>query len=57
MTWGECLYFPSEGSDATDLFALKNSSLSAGFEPIILGPSGKHDNHYTIENDQISVAQ
>jgi hypothetical protein len=31
--------------------ALKNPLLTARFEPANLGSSGKHDNHYTIEND------
>jgi hypothetical protein len=31
--------------------ALKNSSLSAGFEPANLEPNGKPDNHYTTEKD------
>jgi hypothetical protein len=35
--------------------ALKNSSLSTGFEPMILGSNGKHDNHYTTENDKCTV--
>jgi hypothetical protein len=32
--------------------ALKNASLSTGFEPAYLGFSGKHANHYTTENDR-----
>jgi hypothetical protein len=31
--------------------ALKNPSISAGIEPANLRSKGKHDNHYTIEND------
>jgi hypothetical protein len=31
--------------------ALKNPSSSAGFEPSKRGSSGKHDSHYTAEND------
>jgi hypothetical protein len=31
--------------------ALKNPSLTAGFEPANLGANSKHDNHSTIEND------
>jgi hypothetical protein len=31
--------------------ALKNPSLSAGFEPANLGLNGKDDNHYTTEDD------
>jgi hypothetical protein len=34
--------------------AFKNPSLSAGFEPVNLGSSGKHDNHYTTKNDWVS---
>jgi hypothetical protein len=30
--------------------ALKNSSLSDGFEPANLELNGKHDKHYTTEN-------
>jgi hypothetical protein len=32
--------------------AIKNSSLSAGFEPVSLGSDIKHDNHYTTEKDE-----
>jgi hypothetical protein len=31
------------------VIALKNPSLSAGFEPTILGYNVKHDIHYTTE--------
>jgi hypothetical protein len=31
--------------------ALKNPSLSAGFENANLGSNGKHANHYTTEDD------
>jgi hypothetical protein len=31
--------------------ALKNPSLSAGFEPANRGSNSNHDNHYTIQND------
>jgi hypothetical protein len=31
--------------------ALENPPSSAGFEPANLGSNGKHDNHYTTEND------
>jgi hypothetical protein len=31
--------------------ALKNTLLSTGFEPANLGSNGKHDNHYTTQND------
>jgi hypothetical protein len=31
--------------------ALKNSSLSAMFDPANLGSNAKHDKHYTTEND------
>jgi hypothetical protein len=30
---------------------VKNPSLSSGFEPASLVSSGRHDNHYTAEND------
>jgi hypothetical protein len=41
-TWDRRLYFPSEGSRAEDLFALKNPTASAGFEPANLGTKGQH---------------
>jgi hypothetical protein len=31
--------------------AIKDTALSAEFEPSNLGSSGKHDSHYTTEND------
>jgi hypothetical protein len=31
--------------------ALKILSSSAGFEPTTIGSNGKHDNHYTMENN------
>jgi hypothetical protein len=34
--------------------ALKNPSLSAGFEPASLESNCKHDNYYTTENDEVS---
>jgi hypothetical protein len=39
---GPTVYFPSEGSRATDFFALKNLLSSAGFDPLNLGSNGKH---------------
>ena len=41
------LYFPSEGSHTQDLYALKNPSTPAGFEPAHLRSSGEYDNHGT----------
>jgi hypothetical protein len=35
-------YFPSEGWHVEDLFALKNPTASAGFEPANLGTKGHH---------------
>jgi hypothetical protein len=35
--------------------ALKNPSLSAGFEPANLGSICKHDNYYTAENDKVDL--
>ena len=32
-TWDKRLYLPSEGRRAEDFFALKNPTVSAGFEP------------------------
>ena len=40
-TWDKRLYFPSEGSRAEDIFALKNPTASAGFEPANLGTKGQ----------------
>ena len=39
-TWDRRLYFPSEGRRAEDFFALKNPTVSAGFEPANLGTKG-----------------
>jgi hypothetical protein len=36
--WGQRLYFPSEGSRATDLFALNNPLPLTGFKPRTLSP-------------------
>jgi hypothetical protein len=33
--------------------ALKNPTLSAGFEPANLSSNGKHDNHYIPDNDSL----
>ena len=41
-TWDRRLYFPSEGRRAEDFFALKNPTVSAGFEPANLGTKGQH---------------
>jgi hypothetical protein len=41
-TWDRRLYFPSEGRRAEDFFALKNPTVSAGFEPANLGTRGQH---------------
>jgi hypothetical protein len=42
------LYFPSEGSRATDFYHPSNPSSSAGFEPANLGSSGKHAKFHTV---------
>jgi hypothetical protein len=34
-TWDRLIYFPSEGRNAEDFFALKNPTVSAGFETAI----------------------
>jgi hypothetical protein len=34
---------------------LKNPSSSAGFEPTNRGSNGKHDDHYTTENNTLAV--
>ena len=41
-TWDRRLYFPSEGRRAEDLFALRNPTASARFEPANLGTEGQH---------------
>ena len=41
-TWDKRLYFPSEGRRAEDVFALKNPTASAGFQPANLGTKGQH---------------
>jgi hypothetical protein len=41
-TWDRRLYFPFEGRHAEDFFALKNPTVSAGFEPTNLGTRGEH---------------
>jgi hypothetical protein len=51
MTRGQQLYFLSKESHATDFIALKNPLFSAGFEPTNLRYNGKHDSHYTKEDD------
>ena len=48
-TWDERLYFPSEGRRAEDIFALKNPTASAGFEPANLGTKGQHAQVRTIK--------
>ena len=42
MTWDRRLYFPSEGRRAENFFALKNPTVSGGFEPANLGTKGQH---------------
>ena len=42
VTWDKSFYFPSEGRRAEDVFALKNQTASAGFEPANLGTKGQH---------------
>jgi hypothetical protein len=51
MTWYRRLYFPSEGSRATDFYVFKNPSFSVGFEPANLWSNGKYVNHHTTEGD------
>jgi hypothetical protein len=36
--------------------ALKNTSSSAAFVPANLGSNGKHDYHYTTENDELILS-
>jgi hypothetical protein len=43
--------FPPKEIALRIFIVLKNPSLSAGFEPTNLGFNGKHDDHYTTEND------
>ena len=40
-TWDRRLYFPSEERHTEDFFALKNPTVSAGFEPANLGTKGQ----------------
>ena len=42
LIWDKRLYFPSEGRRAEDFFALKNPTVSAGFEPANLGTKDQH---------------
>jgi hypothetical protein len=49
MTWDRRLYFPSEGSRATDFYRLESVSSSAGSEPASLGSSSKYDSHLTTD--------
>jgi hypothetical protein len=37
--------------------ALKKTLLSSGFEPVNLGCNGKHGNHYTIEDDSLTLKE
>jgi hypothetical protein len=41
-TWDRRFYFPSEGWRAEDFFALKNPTVSIGFELFNLGTEGQH---------------
>jgi hypothetical protein len=42
VTWDRRFYFPSEGRNAEDFFALKNPTALAGFESVNLGTRGQH---------------
>jgi hypothetical protein len=48
-TWDPRFYFPSEGRRAEDFSALKNSTVSAGFEPANLGTRGPGSLSVAIE--------
>jgi hypothetical protein len=49
---GPTALLPLRKSRATDFISHKSPYLSAGFEPANLRSNGKHDNHYTTENDK-----
>jgi hypothetical protein len=49
---GRRLNFPPKEVVLLIFIAHKNPSLSARFEPSNPGFNGKHDNHYTTENDR-----
>ena len=69
-TWDRRLYLPSEGRRAEDIFALKNPTASAGFEPANLGTKDQHatsrppkpllccirNKHYTSFKDSVLLA-
>jgi hypothetical protein len=50
-TWADGFTFPPKKACYGFLFSLKNSSLSAGFEPVNHGYNDNHGNHYITEND------
>jgi hypothetical protein len=49
--WGRRLYFPSDGSRATDFIGSGKPLSSAWYEPTILGSNRKHDNQQTTEGE------
>ena len=55
MTRDPRLYFPSEGRNTRDFYALKYPSTPAGFEPAILASSGEYDNHGTTGVDSTDL--
>jgi hypothetical protein len=48
---GSAAFLPFEEIVLQIFIAVRNTSLSVGFESANLAYSGKHDKHYTTEND------
>jgi hypothetical protein len=44
-------FTPPEGSRAMDLYALRNPSSSAWYEPENIASNGKHDNYFTTNTN------
>jgi hypothetical protein len=55
MTWGRRLYFPSEGNRATEFYRPYKSIALNRISTANLAFIGKHDNHYTTENDLFKI--
>jgi hypothetical protein len=50
--WGRQLYFPPKEVVLLIFITHNNPSPSAGLEPVTFGSNGKHNNHYTTEDDE-----
>ena len=48
--WDWRLYFAYEGRRAEEFFAVKDPTVSAGFEPTYLGTKGQQWVHYSVSN-------